>query len=175
VLVCPTSNLPAAPFDAAALPLLERSFFYGREYFALRGGRVQMIVQTDKADLAPAVLYLLFDARDSSQSKSKATALNFGDGAGFVHSALEVVLGGFTFTALGHETETRWTVVEGVPAVEAVWWAGGLRVTERIFALADCDAFVRRIEIASVNLAAPSRQRCGFRCRRAPASSATAC
>ena len=65
-----------------------------------------MIVQTDKADLAPAVLYLLFDARDSSQSKSKATALNFGDGAGFVHTALEVVLGGFTFTALGHETET---------------------------------------------------------------------
>ena len=85
VLVCPISNLPAAPFDAAALPLLERSFFYGREYFALRGRRVQMIVQADKADLAPAVLYLLFDGRDSRQSKSKATALNFGDGAGFVH------------------------------------------------------------------------------------------
>ena len=63
------------------------------------------------------------------------------------------MLGGCAFTALGHETETRWTVVEGVPAVEAVWWAGGLRVTERIFALADRDAFVRRIDIASVNLA----------------------
>ena len=127
VLVRPISDLPAAPFDAAAVPLLTRSFFYGREYFVLRSGRVQMIVQADKADIAPAVLYLLFDARDSRQSKSKETALNFGDGSGFVNSALEVVLGGFAFTALGHETETRWAVVNGIPAVEAVWWAGGLR------------------------------------------------
>ena len=43
-----------------------------------------MIVQADKADLAPAVMYLLFDARDSRQSKLKEAALNFGDGAGYV-------------------------------------------------------------------------------------------
>ena len=30
VLVRPISDLPAAPFDAAAVPLLTRSFFYGR-------------------------------------------------------------------------------------------------------------------------------------------------
>jgi len=157
VLACQTSDLPAAPVDDAVVPLLTRSFFYGREYFTLRGGRVQMVVQADKADLAPAVLYLLFDARDSRQSKSKSAAINFGGGAGFVSAALEVVLGGFAFTALGHETETRWTTAEGVPAVEAVWWAGGLRVTERILALADQDAFVRRIKLESVNLAGPEK------------------
>ena len=157
VLVCPVCDLPAAPFDAAVVPLLKRSFFSGREYFVLRGGRAQMIVEADKADLAPAVLYLLFDARDSRQNKAKQTALNFGDGAGFVNTALEVVLGGFAFTAVGHETETRWTAVDGIPAVEAVWWAGGLRVTERIFALADQDAFVRRIQLESVNLAGPEK------------------
>ena len=48
-------------------------------------------------------------------------------------------------------------MVDGIPAVEAVWWAGGLRVTERIFALAGEDAFVRRIELASVNLSAPEQ------------------
>jgi hypothetical protein len=157
VLAGPAPDLRADPPDASVVSLLKRSFFYGREYFVLRSGRVQMIVEADKADLAPAVLFLLFDARDIRQNEVKDKAINFGGGAGFVRSALEVVLGGFPFTAVGHETETRWTIVEGIPAVEAVWWAGGLRVTERIFALAERGAFVRRIELAGVNLAATER------------------
>ena len=150
-------RLPAAELDATVVPLLKRSFFYGREYFVLRSGRTKMIVQADKADLGPAFMYLLFDAEDSKQTKCKERALNFADGQGMVNSALEVVLGGFPFTAMGHETETRWTTVDGIPAVEAVWWAGGLRVTERIFALAGENAFVRRIELSSVNLAGPEQ------------------
>ena len=80
-------------------------------------------------------MYLLFDAEDSKQNKFKDRALNFADGQGMANSALEVVLGGFPFTAVGHQTRCRWVLLDGIPAVEAVWWAGGLRVTERIFAL----------------------------------------
>ncbi len=155
--IAPAGILSAAPLDPAVVPLLKRSFFFGREYFVLRSGRVQMIVQADKADLAPAFMYLLFDAQDSKQNKFKDRALNFADGQGMANSALEVVLGGFPFTALGHETQTRWTTVAGIPTVEAVWWAGGLRVTERIYALTDENAFVRRIELSSVNLAGPEK------------------
>jgi hypothetical protein len=116
-----------------------------------------MIVQADKADLGPAVMYLLFDAEDARQNKYKERSLTFAGGQGMVNSALEVVLGGFPFTAIGHETETRWTTVDGIPAVEAAWWAGGLRVTERIFALAGKNAFLRRIELKSANLAGPEQ------------------
>ena len=73
------------------------------------------------------------------------------------NSALEVVLGGFPFTALGHETETRWTAVYGIPAVEAVWWAGGLRVTERIYALTGVNTFMREVTLTSANLAGPEQ------------------
>ena len=38
VLVRPISDLPAAPFDAAAVPLLTRSFFYRREYSCCAAG-----------------------------------------------------------------------------------------------------------------------------------------
>ncbi len=147
----------AVEYDKAALPLLKRPFFYGRDYFVLGSGRTKMIVQADKADLGPAFLYLLFDADNVLQSKDKHRALNFADGQGMVNSALEVVLGGHAFTAFGHQTQTRWTVVDGIPAVEAVWWAGGLRVTERIFALTGKNAFVRRIQLDSVNLAGPEK------------------
>ncbi|MCE5269467.1 MAG: hypothetical protein LLG00_16445 [Planctomycetaceae bacterium] len=152
-LACPVGQLSAVELDSAVVPLLKRSFFEGREYFVLRSGRAKMVVQADKADLGPAFTYLLFDAENSKQTKLKERALNFADGQGLVNSALEVVLGGHAFTALGHQTETRWTTVDGIPAVEAVWWAGGLRVTERIFALVGENAFVRRVQLESVNLA----------------------
>jgi hypothetical protein len=137
-------------FDVADL---KRSFVAGREYFALRSGRIQLFAQTDRADVAPAFLLLAFDARDSKQSGRKENAFNFGDGGGFVRSALEVFLGGFPFTALGHETQTRWVWIEGIPAVEAQWWAGGLLVTEHLFALHDSGTFIRRISLSSRNLA----------------------
>ena len=143
----------AAPtVEPALVPVLKRSFFHGREYFVLRSGRAKLIVQADQADLSPAFLYLLFDAEDNRQSRGKEHAFNFAEGQGFVRSALEVTLGGFPFTAVGHQTTTRWLVVDGIPQVEAVWWAGGLRVTERIAGLAGSGVFLRHIEVASVNL-----------------------
>ncbi len=145
----------AAGIDPALLPLQKRSFLEGREYFVLRSGNAQMIVQADKVDLGPAFMYLLFDAEDNRQSARKETAFNFVDGAGMAASALQVVLGEFPFTAVGHETQTRWTTVEGVPAVEAVWWAGGVRVTEQLLALGDIGLFIRRIQLTSANLGGP--------------------
>ena len=150
-----TAGLFAVEYDTAVLPLLTRSFLHGRDYFVLGSGRTKMIVQADKADLAPAFVYLLFDGDDYRQSKDKQRSFGFAGGQGMVNSALEVIIGGHPFTALGHETETRWTQLADIPAVAAVWWAGGLRVTEHIFALAGKNAFVRRITLASVNLAGP--------------------
>ena len=131
--------------DPSLVALHKRSFLQGREYFVLRSDRAQLIVQADKVDLGPAVMYLLFDARDNHQSARKEQAFNFVEGQGMAASALEVILGGFPFTAFGHQTQTRWTTVEGIPAVEATWWAGGLRVTEQLLALADQGLFLRRI------------------------------
>ncbi len=145
----------AAKISAEMLGLQKRSFLQGREYFVLRSGPAQMIVQADQVDLGPAFTYLLFDATDNKQSARKETAFNFADGAGMAAGALQVVLGGFPFTALGHETQTRWTTVEGIPAVEAVWWAGGVRVTEQLLALGDQGLFLRRVQLNSANLGGP--------------------
>ena len=56
--LCSSAQFPICrrrPLTPRRFRCLTRSFFYGREYFVLRSGRVQMIVQADKADLAPAV------------------------------------------------------------------------------------------------------------------------
>jgi hypothetical protein len=150
-------SVQAATVNPAVVPLLKSSFVYGREYFVLRSGRAKLIAQADQVDLAPAFLYLFFDAEDNRQSARKENAFNFGDGQGFVNSALEVVMGGFAFTAIGHQTQTRWVMVDGIPAVEAAWWAGGLRVTERLFAVNDQDVFVRRVELTRSIWAARNR------------------
>jgi hypothetical protein len=139
--------------DSAFLELNKLAFFYGREYFVLRSGRAQMVIQADRADLGPALTYLLFDAQDAGQSRRKEGALNYDPDAGWTHSALEVKLGGFAFTALGHRTVTHWRMADGLPAVEAVWWAGGVRVTERIAALGDRGIFLRTILLDGANLA----------------------
>jgi len=90
----------AAP-DPTLLELSKRAFFHGREYFALRSGRAQMILQADRVDLGPAFTYLLFDAETARQSVTKEGAFNFIPGEGFMSSALEVVLGGFSFRCVG--------------------------------------------------------------------------
>lgn len=148
------ADAPAAPaaLDPTAAGLLRRSFVYGREYFVLRSGPAKMIVQSDRLDAGPAFLYLLFDAEDGRQSARKERAWNFADGHGFLRSGLEVMLGGFPYTAVGHMTETRWTDAAGIPTVEACWWAGGVQVTERIHALVGAGVFVRTVELHSVNL-----------------------
>ena len=143
----------AAEVSPALLELNKAAFFYGREYFILRSGRAQMLLQADRADLGPAFTWMLFDAQDPQQSARKDRAFNFVPNEGFGSSALEVVLGGFPFTALGHRTDTRWVVAEGIPAVEAVWWAGGVRVTERISALGDDGTFRRQVRLEGAHLA----------------------
>jgi hypothetical protein len=143
----------AADVSPALVELNNASFFYGREYFILRSGRAQMLLQADRADLGPAFTWMLFDAQDAKQSARKDRAFNFVPKEGFGSSALEVVLGGFPFTALGHRTDTRWVVTDGIPAVEAVWWAGGVRVTEQISALVTEGAFRRQVRLEGAHLA----------------------
>ncbi len=154
LLLLAATGVAAAGVSPALLELTKAAFFYGREYFVLRSGRAQMLVQADRADLGPAFTWLLFDAQDAKQSARKESAFNFVPKEGFGSSALEVVLGGFPFTALGHRTDTRWVVEDGIPAVEAVWWAGGVRVTERISALEAEGAFRRTVQLEGAHLAA---------------------
>ena len=111
-----------------------------------------MIVQADRADLGPAFTYLLFDAENTSQNARKDLAFNFLPGEGFASSGLRVELGGFAFDALGQHTQARWVVVDGIPTVEAVWWAGGVRVTEHIAAIAGINAFRRSIRLVEAHL-----------------------
>lgn len=53
---------------------------YGREYFFLRSGRAKMVIQTDKAGIAPAFTYMLFDAEQPGQTVRKKNALNYIEG-----------------------------------------------------------------------------------------------
>lgn len=146
------SGLLSAGEITTPVELQKLPFFQGRDYFVLRSGRAEMVLQADRADLGPAFTYMLFDAENSQHSVRKEQAFNFDSERGCAASALGVVLGGHAFTALGHHTQTRWVNPDGLPAVEAVWWAGGIRVTERIVALADRGAFRRTIELESVNM-----------------------
>jgi hypothetical protein len=142
----------SAETNVTVVDLNKLPFFLGREYFVLRSGRAQMILQADRADLGPAFTYLLFDVENARQSLRKENAYNFTPGEGFEDSGLLVELGGFPFTALGHRTETRWTMEDGIPAVEAVWWAGPVRVTERIVGLENVSAFRRSIRMEGAHL-----------------------
>ena len=142
----------AALTNSTLLDLNQLPFFLGREYFVLRSGRAQMIIQADRADLGPAFTYLLFDAANARQSVTKDGAFNYVPGEGFGSSALVVELGGFPFTALGHRTATRWVLEDDIPVVQAVWWAGGIRVTELISALSTNGLFRRDIILEGANL-----------------------
>jgi len=153
LLLLATIGVAAAEVSPPLLELNKASFLYGREYFILRSGRAQMLLQADRADLGPAFTWMLFDAQNAKQSARKESAFNFVPNEGFGSSALEVVLGGFPFTALGHRTDTRWVVEDGIPAVEAIWWAGGVRVTEQISALEAEGAFRRQVRLEGAHLA----------------------
>jgi len=117
--------------NSALVELNNLPFFAGREYFVLRSGRARVILQVDHADLGPAFTWMYFDAQNAVQSGKKAHAFNFDPESGFAVSALQVEIGGFSFTACGEQTEWRWVQLDGTPTVEVVWWAGGIRVTER--------------------------------------------
>jgi hypothetical protein len=144
----------AADLPLATLVKLNKlPFFCGRDYFVIRSGRAKVIYQVDRADLGPAFTHMVFDVEVSAQTARKENAFNFDPERGFASSALQVVLGGFAYTAFGEQMESRWVDVDGVPAVEAVWWAGGVKVTERVAALAGAEAFVETVQLEGLGLA----------------------
>ena len=69
---------PAQDFGGEPNPELvelnKLSFFYGREYFVLRSGRAQMVIQADRADLGPAFTYLLFDCAGRPTERDEGRA-----------------------------------------------------------------------------------------------------
>ena len=133
--------------------LNELAYFYGREYFVLRSGRAKVIFQIDRADVGPAITYMLFDAEDATQSTKKDGAFNFDAEDGFTSTALRVDLGGFSFSAFGQETDAHWFNLDGVPAMESVWRVGGLTVIERVIALTDAEVLSRTIQLDGSGLA----------------------
>lgn len=144
------------PTNRVLAELNARSWFHGRDYFVLRSGRVRLIAQADQADLGPAFTHLLFDAQNARQSARKATAYNWHPDEGVASSALEIELGGFPYTALGHRTETHWGAFhDTTPFVQATWWAGGIRVDEYLVALVGQNAFYRLIELQGAHLVSP--------------------
>ena len=90
--ILPALCAGAVDVPSPTLELNQRAFFLGREYFVLRSGRAQMVVQADRADLGPAFTYLLFDAENAPQSAAKDGAFNFAPGQGFGASGLVVEL-----------------------------------------------------------------------------------
>ena len=147
------AGMVAGASEPTVLDLQNRGFFHDREYFMVRNGRLQWLIQTDRADLGPAVTGYLFDATYIGQN-GKGQAYNFNETNGVRSSALEVVSqkSRFAFTAFGEQTRVRWANSDGIPAVEATWWADGVRVTERFSGLADNNTILRAISLTGANL-----------------------
>ncbi len=139
--------------EPTALDLQQRGFFHGREYFMVRSGRLQWLIQADRADLGPAVTGYLLDATYTAQN-GKAQAYNFSATNGVRSTALAVVSqkSKYAFTAFGEQTRVRWADDDGLPSVEATWWADGVRVTERFAGLADNNTIRRTISLTGANL-----------------------
>lgn len=134
--------------------ITDQSYFYGRNYFVLRSGQAKMVIQSDRADIGPAFTYLLFDADKPGQTAGKERAFNYVDHKGFSASALQVILSNYAFTALGTNTIVRWISYMGIPSVEAVWWASGVKVTEVVTPVYSKGAFKRTITVESADLVA---------------------
>jgi hypothetical protein len=139
---------------AQNVSISNRSYFLGRDYFVLRSGNAKMIVQCDKADIGPAFTYMLFDAETPLQSSRKKKAFNYNLINGFSSSALQVVMKNVGFHALGHNLVTHWSVENGIPSVEADWWASGIKVREVITPVSSNGVFKRTITLESADLVA---------------------
>ena len=135
------------------------SFSAGREYFVLRSGNAKLILQSDNSGTQPAFTYMLFDADKPCQTLRKERAFNYSPGKAFSASALHVVLGGVPFTALGHTTDVHWQDQDGIPGVEARWWAGGIEVRESFTALEGSNVFLRKIVLKGKDIAGPDSVR----------------
>jgi len=133
---------------------IESNYFHGREYFILRSGRAKMVIQCDKVDLGPAFTYMLFDAENPKQTNKKTNAYNYSSTNYFFSSALVVKMKDYPFTAMGQTTSTNWVMVNGIPSVEAVWWASGIKVREVITPVSLNGIFKRQIILESADLVA---------------------
>lgn len=139
--------------EPTALDLQRRGFFKDREYFFLRSGNLQYVIQADRADLGPAVMGYMFDASDVKRS-TKDTAYNYSEVSGVRHTALEVVMkNDFAFTAFGQQTRVNWMVSDdGIPTVQAIWWADGIRVSESFCGVGKEGVIGRKIVLYGGNL-----------------------
>jgi len=135
------------------LELKNRGFFHDREYFAVRSDQLVYFIQADRADLGSAVTGYLFNA-DSIQLTSKDNAFNYVDSTGVSHNALEVIMdkSKFAFTAFGEHTRVNWGKDDGIPAVEAKWWADGVQVTEKFSGFSENNTIRRTILLEGKNL-----------------------
>ncbi len=132
--------------------LVNQSYLFGRDYYVLRSGRTKMIIQADKVNIGPAFSFMLFDAQVPKQTERKTNAFNYNDKTGFYSSTLEVKMKNFSFTALGQNTYTNWVVESGIPSVEAIWWASGIKVKEIISPISTNGIFKRSIVVESSDL-----------------------
>ncbi len=128
------------------------SFQKGREYYFLRSGKTQFILQADQTGTLPAFTWMAFNANIPSQSASKKSALNYTPGSNFGESALQVILGDVSFTSLSFNSKVKWVVMDSMPAVECSWWAGGVKVTERYSASDQPNRILRNITLTSSDL-----------------------
>jgi hypothetical protein len=151
--------LPRLSFSQDRVDDFDLSLVAGREYFILRSGDAKLILQSDKAGLQPAFTFMLFDADKPCQTLRKERAFNYTPEKACSSSALEVVLGGIPFTSLGLNTEVHWRNYDGIPAVEATWWAGGIRVQESFSALDGAGAFLRKIVLSGKDIVGPDSVR----------------
>ena len=126
--------------------------YLGREYFLLRSGRIKMVIQSDKIISDPAFSYMLFDAQNPGQSRRKNRAFNYVERTKFLSSVLEVIMRNHSLTALGNNTNTNWVIEDGIPSVEAIWWAGGIKVREVITPATTDGVFSRKIILESANM-----------------------
>jgi len=138
--------------QAQNLSVIDRGYFFGRDYYILRSGNAKMVVQCDKADFGAAFTYLLFNASEPNQSVQKEKSFNYIQQKGFVSSALTVIMRNFRFTALGLTLNTRWRIESSIPSVEADWWASGVKVRELITPVSLNGVFKRTITLESADL-----------------------
>ncbi len=133
--------------------LIDQAYFFGRDYYVVRSGRAKMVIQADRVGLGPAFTFLLFDAEKTVQTKRKKFAFNYVPDRGFSSSALEIVMKNFPITALGTQLETDRIVEDGIPSVEARWWASGVKVREVLTPISRTGVFKRSITLESADLA----------------------
>jgi hypothetical protein len=139
--------------DSTQLRYNTLTYLHGRNHFFLRSGRALMVIQSDKVDVGPAINYWLFDAGTPKQSGKKVHAFNFNPQSGNVFSStLKVIIKNVPFIAFGEQTKVQWVEENGIPQVEGLWYADGVRITERFTGLPEKEIFQRSILLEGADL-----------------------